>query len=209
MLKIVKWAFVFGGSFGVILLLGGIADYTIGYHGESDLLSSLNYCFRIVGLIICLIIYRNSVLHKNITFNQAFWFGFFTFFFAMLIVDACICVVFNYYPELLAAKVEIIKARLVSFGVSEEQIQSDIVSALWIKNPFYVALSFMIWVTFIGPFVSLISAVLLMASPAHRRLKRRRKTKVEEKTDEPSISKLLLTSRPEFDPNNIDNKMNE
>lgn len=207
--QILKWAIIFGGSFGIILLLSGIIDHTIGYYDKSGVISGLNYCFRIVGLLICMVWYRNKVLHKNINFNQAFLFGFFTFFFAMFIVSTTFWIVFNYYPELLIQKLNFIKARLISHGFTEEQIEKNITSALWNKNPYYVTMSFLFWTMFVGPFVSLVAAILLMNTPARRRLKKRRRKKVIEKKEEPTISKILLGSQPEFDPDNADNKRNE
>ncbi|MDR2027709.1 MAG: DUF4199 domain-containing protein [Prevotellaceae bacterium] len=156
---IFRQAIIYGLILGIFLETINILDYTFGFREQSQVVNNIKYLFRILGLPVCIIVFRKKT-GGYISFETAFTFSLFTFAFAMLTYDTAVCITFNLYPELLQNKIEMMKTILSDAGISNRLIELSADSALWEKNPYYVILSFVVWVLFVGPVLSFIFALM-------------------------------------------------
>jgi hypothetical protein len=158
--RVLKQAVIYGLILGVFLETVNILDYTIGFHEQSQVTNNLKYLFRILGLLSCVVVFRKKT-GGYLSFENAFVFSLFTFVTAMFIYDAMVCITFNLYPELLHAKIAVMKETLQDAGVSNRLVELCANYALWEKNPYYVIFSFVVWVLFVGPALSFIFALMM------------------------------------------------
>jgi hypothetical protein len=158
--RVLKQSIVYGLILGIFLEMLNILDYTVGFQEQSQVVNNIKYLIRILGLMICVIIFRKRAGIK-ISFEKAFIFSLFTFAFAMFICDTMVCTTFNLYPELLHNKIEIMKKTLLDAGVSGRLVELSANYALWKKNPYYVILSFLVWVLLVGPVLSFVFALMV------------------------------------------------
>jgi hypothetical protein len=158
--RIFRQAIIYGLALGVFLEIMNILDYTVGFQEQSQVVNNIKYLLRILGLLICIIIFRK----RNggyMYFEIVFIFSLFTFVFAMLTCDIMVCITFNIYPELLHSKIAVMKETLQNAGVSNRLVELSANYALLEKNPYYVIFSFLIWVLFVGPIISFIFALMM------------------------------------------------
>jgi hypothetical protein len=158
--RILKQSVVYGLALGIFLEMMNILDYTAGFREQSQLVNSIKYLLRILGLLMCVIIFRKRA-GGYMYFEIAFIFSLFTFIFAMLAYDTMVCITFNIYPELLHNKIKIMKETLENAGISSRLVEFGTNYALWEKNPYYVIFSFLIWVLFVGPVLAFIFALMM------------------------------------------------
>jgi hypothetical protein len=158
--RIFRQSMIYGFVLGVLLEMMNIADYTIGFQEQSQIVNNIKYMIRIFGLLSCVTVFRKRT-GGYISFEKAFVFSLFTFVFAMFTCNTMVCVTFNIYPELLQNKITMMKTALVEAGVSDRLVELSANYALWEKNPYYVILSFVIWVLFVGPVLSFIFALMM------------------------------------------------
>jgi hypothetical protein len=158
--NIFRQTIIYGLILGVSLETMNILDYAFGFKEQSQVINNIKYLLRILGLLLCIIVFRK----KNggyISFEIAFIFSLFTFVFAMFTYDTMVCITFNLYPELLHSKIRMMKETLLDAGVSSRLVELSANYALWEKNPYYVIFSFAIWVLFVGPVLSFIFALMM------------------------------------------------
>jgi hypothetical protein len=151
---------IYGLVFGFFLEAINILDYLVGFQEQSQIVNNIKYLLRILGLLVCVIIFRRRV-GGYISFEIAFVFTLFTFVFAMLTYDTMVCITFNLYPELLHNKIEMMKETLQKAGGSTRLVELSATYALREKNPYYVIFSFIVWVVFVGPVLSFIFAIMM------------------------------------------------
>jgi hypothetical protein len=72
-----------------------------------------------------------------------------------------VCITFNLYPELLHNKIALMKETLLGAGVSGRLVELSASYAMWAKNPYYVVLSFLVWVLLVGPVLSFVFALMV------------------------------------------------
>jgi hypothetical protein len=157
---IFRRAIIYGLALGIFLEMMNIVDYTLGFQEQSQIVNNIKYMIRIVGLLLCVAVFRKRA-GGYISFENAFVFSLFTFVFAMFTCNTMVCVTFNLYPELLQNKIMLMKETLTDAGVSDRLVELSANYALWEKNPYYVILSFIIWVLFVGPVLSFIFALMM------------------------------------------------
>jgi hypothetical protein len=158
--RIFRQALVYGFVLGVSLEIMNILDYALGFEEQSQVINNIKYLCRILGLLGCISIFRKKI-GGYISFETTFVFSLFTFVFAMLAYDTMVCITFNLYPALLHNKIEMMKKTLSHVGISDRLVELSATYALWEKNPYYIILSFVIWVLFVGPVLSFIFALMM------------------------------------------------
>jgi hypothetical protein len=163
--RIFRQSVVYGLVLGVFLEMMNIVDYTIGFQEQSQIVNNIKYMIRIFGLLSCVMIFRKRT-GGYIPFEKAFVFSLSTFVFAMFTCNTMVCATFNIYPELLQNKITMMKASLLEAGVSDRLVELSANYAMWEKNPYYVILSFVIWVLFVGPVLSFIFALMMQKRKA-------------------------------------------
>jgi hypothetical protein len=158
--RILGHVVIYGLVLGFFLEAINIIDYTVGFREQSQVINSIKYLLRILGLLACVVVFRKKN-GGDIPFEMAFVFSLFTFTVAMFTYDTMVCLTFNLYPELLHNKVEMMKEILQNSGVSSRLVELCSNYALWEKKPYYVIFSFVVWVLFVGPVLSFIFALMM------------------------------------------------
>ncbi|MDR1594926.1 MAG: DUF4199 family protein [Prevotellaceae bacterium] len=158
--RIFKQSIIYGLALGFFLEMVNILDYTVGFQEQSQIVNNIKYLLRILGLLICIIIFRKKS-NGYLLFETAFIFSLFTFVFAIFTCDTMVCITFNIYPELLHNKIEIMKTTLQNAGTYSRLIELSANYTILEKNPYYVIFSFLIWVLFVGPLISFIFALMM------------------------------------------------
>jgi hypothetical protein len=153
-------AIIYGLVLGILLEIINILDYVFGYKEQLQVVNNIKYLLRILGLLLCIIRFRKKI-GGYISFETTFVFSLFTFAFAMFAYDTMVCITFNLYPNLLHSKIALMQETLLNAGVSGRLVELCANYALWEKNPYYVMLSFIIWVLFVGPVLSFIFALMM------------------------------------------------
>lgn len=161
---IFKKSICYGLIFGTIILLINVLDYFMGFHEQNHLFNNIKYLIRILGLLVCVLIFRKHY-GQYISFDTIFSFSLLTFVFAMVFYDAVTCVIYNIFPDALYNKIDSVRERLLTSGASLDLVEKSINSTLWVKNPYYIIVTFLIWVLFVGPLVSLVCAIMLQRKP--------------------------------------------
>jgi hypothetical protein len=157
---IFRQTIIYGLILGIVLETINILDYTLGFREQSQVINNIKYLLRILGLLLCITVFRKKI-GGYISFEMTFIFSLFTFVFAMFTYNTMVCITFNLYPELLHTKIGMMKETLLNAGVSSRLVELSANYALWEKNPYYVILSFAVWVLFVGPILSFIFALMM------------------------------------------------
>ena len=177
--RMMMYAAFFGVVLGVILIIWLTFDYIMGYYGQNKLMSNFNYLARILGVFICILIYRNKFNRGYISLGKAFSFGLLSFMTAMLLLEIFVCLLVNFVDSnYLAVKAGLMTEQLSSIGMHSGRIGDIISLAIYIDHPIWAIVIALLGGLVVGTCVSFISALILKKEDNSKKSYNKRKLKI-------------------------------